>query len=93
MATVKISIVQKNPSIIFKKKNDLWIWFFAILFCVCGIALSVLFSILLRISYQDGNTPLPAYSGAIVAGFALSLAGLTQILVFIQKKKTKKEKD
>lgn len=72
-----------------RKHKDWWVWVLAGLFIAIGIALSVIFTILLIKSYEKENV-LAAYSGAIVAGFALSLAGLTQVLVFIHRKQDEK---
>lgn len=73
------------------KKSDWWIWVVATIFILGGISLSVAFSFLLVDSYKT-TAILAAYSGAIVSGLTLSLAGLTQILVFLHRKQDEKAK-
>lgn len=74
-----------------KKKNEWWIWVFASMFILSGLALSISSLCLLVNSYAS-SMYLAAYAGAIGSGLTLSLAGLTQILVFIHRVQDEKAK-
>lgn len=74
-----------------KKKNEWWVWLFALLFILSGLSLSVA-SLCLLINSYAFSTYLAAYAGAIGSGLTLSLAGLTQILVFIHRVQDEKAK-
>lgn len=72
------------------KNKDFWIWIIAALFIGAGLTLSIFSLILLVKSYKTTNI-LAAYGGAIGSGLTLALAGFTQILVFLHRKRDAKD--